>query len=59
MTLTEGTLDGEGRRRSRNLRSGFEVPRVRIRAGKQKSVITSTHEAWAKSAFGIKIVKKW
>jgi hypothetical protein len=54
MTLTEGTLDGEGAsRRSRDLRSGFEVSRVRIRPGNQKSGVTSIHEGWAKGAFGI------
>ena len=54
MTLTEGTLDGDGAsRRTTNLRSGFEVSRVRIRAGNQKSGVTSVHEEWAKVAFGI------
>ena len=53
MTLTEGTLDGDGPSRTTNLRSGFEVSRVRIRAGNQKSGVTSIHEGWAKVAFGI------
>ena len=54
MTLTEGTLDGDGAtRKSRNWRSGFEVSRVRIRAGNQKSGVVSIHEGWAKSTFGI------
>ena len=54
VTLTEGTLDGEGlNRRNRNLRSGFEVSRVRIRAGNQKSGVISIHDGWAKGAFGI------
>jgi hypothetical protein len=54
MTLTEGTVDGDGGRRRRTgvERSGFEVSRVRIRAGKGIG-ISSKVEGWAKETFGI------
>jgi len=52
--LTEGTVDGDGRRgrRSGVERSGFEVSRVRIRAGKGIG-INSKVEGWAKEKFGM------
>jgi hypothetical protein len=54
MTVTEGTLDGsEGltKRRTGVVKSGFEVERVRIRAG--KNVVSSKLEGWANEAFGM------
>jgi hypothetical protein len=49
--LTEGTYDGEQRRRTGVERSGFEVSRVRIRPGKGKASVPSKQEEWAKEAF--------
>jgi hypothetical protein len=53
MTMTEGTLDGsEGvRRRMGAVKSGFEVEKIRIRAG--NSGVSSKLEGWAKEAFGM------
>jgi len=55
MTMTEGTLDGGAtdgvRRRWGPVKSGFEVERIRIRAG--SSVVPSKLEGWAKEVFAM------
>jgi hypothetical protein len=49
-TLTEGTYDGEQRRRT-TVESGFDVKRVKIRAGRSKVGVPSNLENWAKEGF--------
>jgi hypothetical protein len=50
-TLTEGTYDGEQRRRTTVEKSGFDVRRVKIRGGRSKVGVPSNLENWAKEAF--------